>query len=170
MSTCHVVLMSNNFLSSIENSLLAVSVWPGKLNYRCVQSHAVRACQPNCVPRGSNYTCAVRQWPIRLQTDSSGSGTSLRLTRAILKNNLLVRRLASPDEGSSSRRILRPTPAIAPSLVKWPRLRSHSWQHTSYTCLAKLLLKISPYIAFVTKALIWPCTSLYIISLSFYIR
>ena len=114
MYTCRVVLMSNNFLSSIENSLLAVSVWPGKLNYPCVRSHAVRACQPNCVPRDSNYTCAVCQWHLRLQTDSSGSDTSLRLTRAILKNNLLVRRLASPDEGSSSRRILRPTPAIAP--------------------------------------------------------
>ena len=113
MATCRVVLMSNNFLSSIENSLLAVSVWPGKLNYPCIRSHAVRACQPNCVPRGSNYTCAVRQWPHRLQTDSSGSGASLRLTRAILKNSLLVRRLASPDEGSSSRRILRPTPATA---------------------------------------------------------
>ena len=105
--TCRVVLMSNNFLSSIENSLLPVSVWPGKLNYPCVRSHAVRACQSNCVPRGSNYTCAVRQWPLRLQTDSYGSGASLRLTSAILKNNSLVRRLASPDEGSSSRRKLR---------------------------------------------------------------
>ena len=111
---CRVVLMSNNFLSSIENSLLPVSVWPGILNYPCVRSHTVRACQPNCVPRGSTYTCAVRQWPLRLQTDSSGSGASLRLTRASLKNNLLVRRLASPDEGSSSRRSLRPVPATAP--------------------------------------------------------
>ena len=82
---CRVVLMSNNFLSSIENSLLPVSIWPGKLNYPCVRSHAVRACQPNCVPRGSTYTCAVRQWPLRLQTDSSGSGASLRRTLLSLK-------------------------------------------------------------------------------------